>query len=203
MKKTPTILVTLSVVMTSLLPLSEATAGMGVNTLKADFVMIRKVAVLKEALSSRGRVMIGGKGKLRFETTHPSRSIIVINGEEGWLHYPELGVTKRFELSTDPVMRIMSEQLAALTKGDFTALKSMYSIVDKQSGTKSLTPIDPRIKKLFKILHVTLLDGNVISKVEMISANGDTTTLRFENPVLNAPLDPSFFEKPSAVTGAP
>ena len=173
-------------------------AGPAITTLKADFVMTRKISVLKAPLTSTGKVMLAGAGRLRFETLSPSRSVIVINENKGWLHYPELGVTKQFDLSTDPVMRLMSEQLAALTSGNFAALEKTYTITDSAAGKKSLVPTAPGIKKLFKVLTVNMTSSGAVSMVEMVSANGDITTIRFENTVFNATLPSASFDTPKA-----
>ena len=178
-----------------------ASADAPAATLKADFVMTRKVAVLKEPLTSRGRLALGGPGRLRFETVHPSRSVLVINGGNGWLHYPELGVTKRFDIAADPVMGILSEQLAALSSGDFEALASKYRITDTD-GKKTLVPTDPAIGKLFSALHVTLREKGVVNEVEMVSTSGDTTRIAFQNVVRGGALDPGLFADPGATSGA-
>lgn len=166
------------------------------TTLEADFVMTRKVAVLKETLTSKGRLMLAGKGQLRWETTAPSKSILIINGANGWLHYPDLSVTKAFDMTTDPVMKIMAEQLFALTGGDITPLSSLYDIREAADGAKTLIPKSPRIKKLFQALHVVMPKAGVVSKVTLISANGDSTIIEFENTIQNAKPDPKLFTAP-------
>ena len=165
--------------------------------LKADFIMTRKVAVLKESLTSKGRLMLGGKGRLRWETTSPNKSTLIVNGANGWLHYPDLSVTKAFDMASDPVMRLMSEQLCALTGGDLTALSSLYEIRAGRDGEKLLVPKDPNIRKLFRTLHVIMPKTGVVSEVTLVSANGDTTTIEFSNTVQNATLDPRLFMAPS------
>ena len=184
-------------------PAGAAAPRAAISTLKADFVMTRRVSVLKQDLTSRGHLALGGEGRLRFETEHPSRSVLVINGGKGWLHYPELGVTKTFDATSDPVMKLMSEQLAALTKGDFDALKKVYDIEDTTPGIKTLVPIDPNIKKLFKALEVSLQAEGVVTEVALISQNGDTTRIQFRNAVFNAPLPPALFDAPGDTKGPP
>ncbi len=197
MKRIVTSHLLVSAIITLFSPTASLSDGASFNTLTADFIMTRKVAVLKEALTSKGRLMLAGKGRLRWETTSPGKSVVIINGPKGWLHYPDLDVTKPFDNTSDPVMKLISEQLFALTSGDLRGLTSLYDIAATAPGRKTLTPKDPNISKLFKKLQVEMSQGGVISKVTLISANGDTTAISFENTVKNSRLENALFSAPS------
>jgi outer membrane lipoprotein-sorting protein len=179
-----------------------ATAGPPkIATLKTDFVMTRKVAVLRETLTSSGCLMLAGEGRLRFETRSPSKSTLIINADKGWLHYPDLNVTKGFDIATDPVMKLMSEQLFALTGGDIAQLGTLYDIRKNGDNEQILIPKTAGIGKLFKELRVTLQTRGIVSEVVLIAQNGDTTTIAFHNTALNAPLDASLFAAPTTKKG--
>ena len=87
--------------------------------LTANFEMTRTIKALSDSIRSAGRLYLGGVGLLRFEMTAPSRSVLVVNGDQGWIHYPDMNVTREFELSADPVMRVLAQHMLALTSGDF------------------------------------------------------------------------------------
>ena len=165
--------------------------------LTADFTMTRTLKVLSDSITSRGKLALGGAGRLRFEVIEPSRSILVIAGGKGWLSYPDLKVTRGFDLGADPVMRVMSEHLLVLTAGDFGKAEAFYTVTDApEAGVKRLLPKQPEIAKLFSEMRVSLGAGGVVAWVELVSAGGDVTRIEFSNVRLDPPLDDAMFEKP-------
>lgn len=167
------------------------------DRLSADFTMERKLVVLSDTISSSGRLVLGGPGRMRFEMTAPSRSILVIDGAKGWIRYPDMGVTKSFDLGADPVMRVLSEHLLVLTSGDFAKAAAYYAVAGGASPSeKRLVPRQAEIKALFSEIRVAIGTNGVVSWVELVSAGGDTTRLVFKNVKINPPVDASLFDKP-------
>ena len=159
--------------------------------------MVRALVVLSDTISSSGRLVLGGPGRMRFEMTAPSRSILVIDGGKGWIRYPDLNVTKSFDLGADPVMRVLSEHLLVVTSGDFGKAGSYYDVTDgAKPGEKRLVPKQAEIRALFSEIRVAMGSNGVVSWVELVSAGGDTTRLVFKNVKINPPIDASLFEKP-------
>jgi outer membrane lipoprotein-sorting protein len=109
-----------------------------------------------------------------------------------------MNVTKSFDLSFDPVMRMMSEQLSALTSGKFDAIGNLYDVSEPKDGRRTLLPKSPEIKKLFKEMQVTVDAGGAVTEVLLVSANGDTTSISFQNTILNPKLDDALFEEPKS-----
>jgi outer membrane lipoprotein-sorting protein len=160
------------------------------NALSADFVMTRTISAMKSELESKGRLMLGGKGLLRWETLSPSKSTLVIRRDIAWISYPDLNVTKQFDIAADPVMRIMSEHLLLLTSGRFDDLGTLYDVFVEKDGRRRLLPKSAEIKKIFREMRVTADAVGAVKEVVLVSANGDTTKISFYNIVLN----PSFSE---------
>ena len=165
--------------------------------LSANFVMTRTLAALKTDLKSEGRLVLGGPGRLRWETLSPSKSVLVINAGVGWIHYPDLGVTKRFDISTDPVMRVLSEHLLLLTAGQFDRMGDKYEVSSTADG-RILKPKTPEVKKFFKEMQVAMDKIGAVSRVMLISADGDTTTIEFQQVVQNPKLTDDLFAEPKS-----
>lgn len=176
---------------------SPADPARAPERLAADFTMTRTLSVLSDAVTSKGRLVLGGPGRLRFEVTEPSRSILVIDSGRGWLRYPDAGVTRGFELGADPVMRVLSEHLLVLTGGDLGRAAALYTVSEGDApGVRRLVPKQPEIAKLFAEMRVAIGDGGIVSWVELVAANGDVTRIAFSNVRVNPALDASLFEKP-------
>jgi len=171
-------------------------AGEGPRRIAADFEMRRTLAALSDAISSSGKLYLGGPGLLRFEMTSPSRSVLVVNQGKAWIHYPDLHVTKGFDLATDPVMKVMSEHLLVLTAGAFDRVSDLYEVSETSSGAKRLVPKQEAVKAVFAEIRVELGDAGVISWVELVSRGGDLTRIEFKNVKVDPTLDPALFERP-------
>lgn len=162
----------------------------------ADFAMERTLAALSDKISSSGKLYLGGTGLLRWEMTSPSRSVLVVNRGKAWIHYPDLNVTKGFELATDPVMKVLSEHLLVLTAGAFDEIGGLYHVTEVAGGAKRLVPKQEAVKAVFAEIRVKLGSGGVISWVELVSKGGDLTRIEFKNVKVDPTLDPALFERP-------
>ncbi len=162
--------------------------------LDADFVMERTLKVLSDTLTSSGKLILGGPGLLRWETLSPAKSVLVVNQGKAWLHYPDLDVTKRFDIGRDPVMKLLSEHLLALTSGNFSKIKALYEIEALEDGAKKLVPKQPEIKKVFSEIRIRFQKNNVVSRVELVSTGGDVTAITFLKVRLNPTLPKALFK---------
>ncbi len=167
------------------------------SRLSADFVMTRTLVVLSDTISSSGNLTLGGPGLLRWEMTSPARSVLVINKGTAWIHYPDMGVTKGFDLSKDPVMKVLSEHLLALTGGQFDEMKKFYDVSDLADGVKRLVPRETAVRSVFFEIRVKMGARGVASWVEMVSGSGDLTRIVFKNVNLDPSTAPDLFEKPA------
>jgi outer membrane lipoprotein-sorting protein len=168
------------------------------SILSADFVMSRTISALKSELKSKGHIILGGTGRLRWETLSPAESTLIINGGKGWIWYPDLNVTKSFDLGTDPIMRVMSEHLSALTAGRFDSVQSLYYVSAPKDGRRTLVPKSPEIKKLFKEMQVAVNEKGAVTEVLLVSANGDKTSIVFQHIVSNPKLNEDLFREPKS-----
>jgi outer membrane lipoprotein-sorting protein len=166
------------------------------SRLIADFTIERTLAALSDKITSTGRLYMGGPGLLKWETISPSKSTLVINGQEAWVSYPDLGVTKSFEVQSDPVMRVLTEHLLALTSGNLNRIVSLYDVTDLKGGAKKLVPKESSVKMIFSEIRVTFGANGAVSRVEMVSQSGDITAISFQNVRLNQPFPADAFQKP-------
>jgi outer membrane lipoprotein-sorting protein len=166
------------------------------SRLTANFVMERTLKVLSDTVRSSGRLSLGGPGLLRWEMTSPSRSTLVVSGGRGWIHYPDLELTKAFDLATDPVMRVISEHMLALTAGDFDAIGVLFRVSDLDGGVKRLLPREETVRSVFAELRVAFAAPGIVGWVELVSPGGDRTRLTFTDVRTDPVLDPALFREP-------
>lgn len=166
------------------------------DKIQANFIMVRKISVLKESVESSGVLVLGGAGLLRWETLKPSKSVLIVNKGNGWIHYPDLDVLKSFDVSSDPVMKTLSEHLLSITRRDFDAISHWYTIKEVDSGEYKLFPKLAQVKRIFRELNVRISKKGLISKVVLISAQGDSTEISFSKIKVNPEIPRGVFQRP-------
>lgn len=173
----------------------ERTAG-AVRTLSSDFVQEKHLRMFKTVMTSKGRFYFSKPDLLRWELTAPVASGFVLKGDKGRRWHERTGRTENFQISQEPVMKLVSEQLFAWAKADFQWLKKEYRISVLGESPVALR-LEPRSAATAGFLHHLLInfssDGRYVRSVELHEKDGDFTLIRFINTVVNKPLAADLF----------
>jgi outer membrane lipoprotein-sorting protein len=173
----------------------ERTAS-GVNTISSDFVQEKHLALFKTAMTSKGHFSFSKPDQLRWELTTPVASGFVLKGDKGRRWHERTGRTENFQISQEPVMRLVSEQIFAWAKADFAWLKKEYRITVLHESPVALR-LEPRSAAAAGFLHHLLInfsaDGRYVLSVELHENDGDYTRIKFVNTVVNKPLQAGLF----------
>jgi outer membrane lipoprotein-sorting protein len=165
-----------------------------VKDLTADFEQKKHTSLLKEPMGSSGRVRLRGS-VVRWDTAAPRPSVIRIDEHEIRVYYPE---DKTVEIY--PV----DEQLRRLTASPLPRLASIREqfqirampATDIEGGAEGpdavalrLTPKAESLRQHVQEVRV-LLDASsgLVSRLEMIDADGDRTAIAFLRPRINTGL---------------
>jgi outer membrane lipoprotein-sorting protein len=173
----------------------ERTAG-SVQTLASDFVQEKYLGMFKTVLSSQGRFYFRRPDALRWELTAPVASGFVLRGERGRRWHERTGRTESFEISQEPIMKLVSDQLFAWARADFAWLEREYRISVLSEAPVALR-LEPRSAAVAGFLHHLLItfsaDGRYVRSVELHELDGDSTRINFINTAVNNPLSADLF----------
>lgn len=173
----------------------EQTAG-GVNTLSSDFVQEKHLSMFKTVMSSKGRFYFSKPDRLRWELVTPVASGFVLKGEKGKRWHQRTGRTENFQISQEPVMKLVSDQLFAWARADFGWLKREYRITVLNEAPAALR-LEPRSAATAGFLNHLLInfsaDGRYVKSVEVHEKDGDFTRIKFINTLVNKPLQADLF----------
>ena len=173
----------------------ERTAG-AVRTLSSDFVQEKHLSMFKTVMTSKGRFYFSKPDLLRWELTAPVASGFVLKGDKGRRWHERTGRTESFQISQEPVMKLVSEQLFAWAKADFQWLKKEYRISVLDESPVALR-LEPRSAATAGFLHHLLInfsaDGRYVRSVELHENDGDFTRIRFVNTAVNKQLKADLF----------
>lgn len=173
----------------------ERTAG-SVRTISSDFVQEKHLSMFKTVLTSKGRFYFSKPDLLRWELTAPVASGFVLKGEKGRRWHERTGRSENFQISQEPVMKLVSDQLFAWARADFQWLKKEYRISVLAESPVALR-LEPRSAATAGFLHHLLInfsaDGRYVRSVELHEKDGDYTRIRFVNAAVNKPLQADLF----------
>lgn len=167
-----------------------------VKTLSSDFVQEKHLSMFKTVLTSKGRFYFSKPDLLRWELVSPVASGFVLKGEKGRRWHQLTGKTESFQISQEPIMKIVSDQLFAWGKADFQWLNKEYRISVLSDSPVALR-LEPRSAETAGFLHHLLInfssDGRYVRTVELHEKDGDFTRIRFVNAAINKPLPANLF----------
>ena len=173
----------------------ERTAG-AVRTLSSDFVQEKHLSMFKTVMTSKGRFYFSKPDLLRWELTAPVASGFVLKGDKGRRWHERTGRTESFQISQEPVMKLVSEQLFAWARADFQWLQKEYRISVLDDSPVALR-LEPRSAATAGFLHHLLInfsaDGRYVRSVELHEKDGDFTRIRFVNTAVNKQLKADLF----------
>ncbi len=156
----------------------------------ADLLQEKKVSMLKEKIVSSGRIRYKYPDKVSIEFFHPT-SQMVFDGKTLLLYYREESAAERYRAQSSP----MVEKYLLFSRDPFQQQLADWKIVADQESSLVMEVLPkgedfPFAKARFWISKKDWM----VTGMEMVEKNGDTTLLRYSNIKVNTGLADSDFE---------
>jgi outer membrane lipoprotein-sorting protein len=168
--------------------------GKTTNSLESDFTQVKTLKMMKDKVTSKGKLYFKKNDKLRWEYTSPFSYIIVLNNKK--VSIKNDGKVKRYDIEKNKVFKEINDILLSCVQG--TVLKSdkfTVTCFENSGGYKvELIPKKEAIKStLSKIVLYVDTQVTAVTKMEMIEPAGDFTTITFQNRKINAAIKDDIF----------
>ena len=153
------------------------------------------MALFREPVIFNGKLYVQRPDRLRWEFISPIPSVLLLNGAQG-ARCDERMVAERFNLKTDPVMRVVAQQLWLWLGGDYSSLAEQYLVEEQGATTLVVSPSDPDSAKY--ISSVTMIFNETSLQPEKVVINepgGNVTSIIFKNPEINIDLAAGLFSE--------
>ena len=161
---------------------------------QADFAEEKTVHLMKQPISSRGKVWFAAPHNFRREVQGNSPSVTVSDGQQLWIYYPKFKSAEHYSLGKHSPL---DAGIAALTAAlNLQNVEKSYHITGSRldSGFElQLAPRNPSLKRLLKTFNIQMTPELQVQRTEMIQPNGDHIVTVYSNES-RAPIDPSMFE---------
>ncbi|MCS6898850.1 MAG: outer membrane lipoprotein carrier protein LolA [Myxococcales bacterium] len=163
------------------------------RSLSSTFTQERVLDLLATTVTSKGELTLVRPDRLRWELSPPDEIIYWVT-PEGIAYRTPRGSGK-VDLATAGTLAAILGDLMILLGGDLGKLRDRYTFAVDRPGTGPtlrLTPKDERVGKLIRRITV-LLPANLLfpRRIVLEEPSGDSTTIAFDPPRINPPVDPA------------
>jgi outer membrane lipoprotein-sorting protein len=167
----------------------------GIETLKADFVQEKFLAVLDRPLVLKGTILMQKPDLFSWTVREPLRYSMVIRGEIVQQWDEDTRRVEKISLSKNPVFKMAIQQMRDWLSGAYRSMLGQYEVTVIGDNPISLEFV-PRDTALARevIDRVTVefdRDERYIWRIHIFEKEGDRTLITFANTLLNAPIAPA------------
>ena len=167
----------------------------GIQTLKADFVQEKFLAVLDEPLLLKGTIFMQKPDLFSWIVREPLRYSMVIQGEVVRQWDEDTRRVEKISLSKNPVFKMAIQQLRDWLSGAYKSMLGQYEVkvLDRSPISLEFVPRDTALVQGV-IDRVTVefdRDERYIRRIQIHEKQGDRTLITFVNTLLNAPIAPT------------
>ena len=169
-----------------------------VRTVQADFEQEKDLSLFKQKVIIVGRIYIENPGRFAWHAEKPVRYRLSINGDDVRQWDEDTRQVQRVPVAANPVLKMATGQMRDWFAGRYAGMLKEYDVA--VSGVSTLTirfvPKPAALTaKVLRSVEVTLqADAQYIDGIRIEDLNGDATTIRFKNAILNEPIDPRAWE---------
>ncbi|MDC8802504.1 outer membrane lipoprotein chaperone LolA [Halomonas pacifica] len=154
-----------------------------VHTYRANFEQQILDGSGQRLQQAEGRMWLSRPGKFRWEVDAPYAQVVVSDGEEVYLHDPDLEQVTVQALDTR-----VTHTPALLLSGRVADLTEAYAVSRRQQGTAETFTLTPRsADTLFEELALTFY-GEQLGVLQMADSTGQRTAIYFSDVAVNPSL---------------
>ena len=169
-----------------------------IASVRAAFTQEKQLSLFKRTLVIKGRMLIDNQGSLLWRMDAPLRYAMTLR--KGVLRQwdEESGKVQTLSLREIPAAAALLSNMQGWFTGNFESLKRDYTIRVEQESPVVIS-FKPRTAMPSFLKSVTLRmrdDARYIQEVRLVEFSGDSSTLRFEQVILNGEIMPSDWEIP-------
>ena len=164
------------------------------RTTQADFQERRVIRLMKNPITSSGRIWFQPPNKFRREVKGNSPSITVSDGRELWIYYPNFKSAERYPLGKgSPLDATVAAINSALNLENIETSFNVTATKTDSGNELQLLPRTASMKRVFQKLDLRINDKFRVERTDMLLPNGDRIVTTYSKQT-RAPIPPSTFE---------
>jgi outer membrane lipoprotein-sorting protein len=167
-----------------------------VESIQADFVQEKQLAILARPLISQGHFSFQAPGSLRWEYFSPMHSVLLLHDGKARKFIKKDGeFVEEHSMGLD-AMQVVLQEISSWLDGEITDTATFKAELDG-TGRILLTPRQPALARIISRIELQLRGKTgLMESVIIYEGPGSQTTMRFSKEELNQPIADSRFREP-------
>ena len=169
-----------------------------IKTVQTDFVQTKKLKLFKHPVILKGHLLLQVPDRLLWRVHEPIQYAFMLKGKKAFEWDQETGKTKKLPFTGSPVIEQILVQIKSWFSGEFSQLKKSYDlkILSQTPLVLSFTPkATNKAKHVIQEMRINIRqDRHYIESMAIFEVNGDLTTTRFQNVLLNQEIPAKAWE---------
>lgn len=171
------------------------TSSSKIHSFSSNFIQEKHLALFAEPVLFHGNLFVAKPSRLRWEFTSPMKSVLILNDSVG-MRCDEKAQESRFDLTTDPLMRSVAEQLWLWLGGDYKKLKTQFSLEKVGKHTLRVSPLKKSVSDYVESVKIQFDPiAHHPQVVEITEPGGDLTRISFTSYTAHQKVSDSLFSK--------
>ena len=164
-----------------------------VQSFSCKFTQERHLTLFAKPIIFHGLLFLIRPDHLRWEFTDPIPSVLLLSGDKG-MRCNDNVPPVHFDLTSDPVMRLVVEQLWTWLDSNYEKLGQMYSVKQQGDSTLVITPKEQGMADFIATITISFSNESKQPElVEITEPDGDLTRIHFHDYNLNVSLPEKLF----------
>lgn len=175
---------------------SSLNAAQRVESVQADFVQEKNMAILARPLISTGQFLFQAPGSLRWEYFTPLHSVLLMeNGEIRKFVKKDGDFTEERGMGLN-AMQVVMQEITGWLDGDITDTPTFLA-EQKDKALIILTPREAALANIISRIELKLLDqSGLMESVTLYEGGNSSTKMIFSDAKLNKPISETSFSQP-------
>ena len=172
-----------------------AKASASFTSLQCSFDQKKTISVLSESVNSKGKLLYKKENKLCWEYSSPYYYLFALNGDRVYIKNEK--ITNQFDTKSNTLFKEISLLLVNSINGVGLIDHKKFDVVFFENKTTIRMQLAPKNKTLKSIMSSIILyfekSTYLVHNIEMVEPSGDSTTIVFNNVILNQPINDEKF----------
>jgi len=166
-----------------------------VSSLQCSFIQKKTISVLAESVISKGKLLYKKENKLCWEYSSPYFYLFALNGDKVYIKNEK--TTNQFDTKSNTLFREISLLLVNSINGVGLIDHKKFDVVFFENKSTIKMQLTPKNKTLKSIMSSIVLyfekSTYLVQNIEMVEPSGDSTTIVFNDVILNQPINDEKF----------
>ncbi len=170
----------------------------GFQTLRTSFVQEKRLAVFKDTVVLKGRIVLQKPDRIAWHVSSPLRYSVVLSSASIRQWDEDTNSVQTISLAKNPVLMNVLGQLSVWFSGEYRSLLKEFDVTVLRKGPIAFRFVPKGTAMAAKVLRDIEIefraDRKYLQSIAIHELSGDSTVITFTDTEFNIPLDAREFE---------